>query len=110
MLSQQLPQFRCEVRPDRERAVVAPSGELDMSTVGAVELELRALRSEGFDEIVLDLSGLTFMDSTGLHLAVRWAQAAQVDGFRFELEPGPRAVQRVFELAELTEELPFRSA
>jgi anti-anti-sigma factor len=109
-LAQPISPFRCEAFPDRDQVVVVPSGELDMSTVGVVEQELRALRSAGFDSIVLDLSRLTFMDSTGLHLAVRWARAAEGDGFRFELEPGPRAVQRVFALAQLTDELPFRQS
>jgi hypothetical protein len=49
------------------------------------------------------------MDSSGLHLVMRWAADASQNGFAFELDPGPPAVQRVFELAAVTESLPFRS-
>jgi anti-sigma B factor antagonist len=108
VLSQHSGAFTCDVTPDRDRVIVAPRGELDMATVGAVERELRRLRDAGFTGILLDLRGLTFMDSSGLHLAMRWASEASQDGFEFELEPGPRVVQRVFDLAALTDQLPFR--
>jgi anti-sigma B factor antagonist len=108
VLSQHSGPFTCEVRPERDRVVVTPRGELDMATVGAVEQELRRLRDAGFSGILLDLSGLTFMDSSGLHLVMRWTTEASQDGFGFELEPGPDIVQRVFDLAGLTDELPFR--
>jgi anti-anti-sigma factor len=108
VLSQEIEPFTCNVTPDRDRVVVAPRGELDMATVGLVEQELRRLYDTGFRSIVLDLSGLTFMDSSGLHLVLRWAAEASRDSFEFELEPGPRVVQRVFELTAVADELPFR--
>jgi anti-anti-sigma factor len=89
--------------------IVAPRGELDMATAGAIEEELRQLRRKDVRHIVLDLAGLSFMDSSGLHLVMRWAADASQNGFAFELDPGPPAVQRVFELAAVTESLPFRS-
>ena len=108
MVSQHYEPFTCEVTPERDRVIVAPRGELDMATVGAVEQELRRLREAGFHGILLDLRGLTFMDSSGLHLVMRWASEALQDGFEFELEPGPPVVQRIFDLAALTDRLPFR--
>ena len=47
---------------------------------------------------MLDLRGLTFMDSTGLRLVIRWHAAARDDGFHFAVVPGPDVVQRVFRL------------
>ena len=89
--------------------MVAPRGELDMATVGAVEQELRRLLDKDVKVIVLDLGGLTFMDSTGLHLVARWTAEASRDGFAFELAPGQPAIQRVFEISGMTD-LPFRKA
>lgn len=109
MLSRQIEQFTCHVTPERDHVVVAPRGELDMATVGALEQELKSLREAGFQTILLDLGGLSFMDSSGLHLVMRWAAAASKDGFEFELEPGTAPVQRIFELAALKETLPWRS-
>ena len=108
MLAQHVEPFTCNVTPQRDHVLVAPRGDMDMATVGMVEAELRRLRDSGFDHIVLDLGGLTFMDSSGLHLLTRWANDATQDGFVFELEPGPPAVQRVFELTSMTDLLPFR--
>jgi len=101
--------FTCEVIEESDRVVVAPHGELDMATVGAVDRELRRQRNAGFGKLVLDLSGLSFMDSTGLHLVTRWVAESSRDGFEFGLEPGPPAVQRVFELVDMTTGLPFRA-
>ena len=108
MLAQDVGPFVCEVIPERDHVVVRPRGELDMATIGAVEQELRHLQRTGSRKIVLDLSELTFMDSTGLHLAMRWTQEASQDGFTFEIVPGAPAIMRVFALAEMTHGLPFR--
>jgi anti-anti-sigma factor len=78
-----------------------------MATIGAVEQELRRLVDSGFRSVVLDLRGLSFMDSTGLHLVARWTAESSRDGFQFEIEPGSAAVQRVFELAGM-KDLPLR--
>jgi anti-anti-sigma factor len=109
VLSQRIEPFSCQVTPERDHVVVAPHGELDMATVGALELELKSLREAGFGAIVLDLGGLSFMDSSGLHLVMWWARDASQDGFAFELEPGPAPVQRIFELAAVSETMPWRS-
>jgi anti-anti-sigma factor len=108
VLSQHVEPFTCNVTSVGDDVVIAPRGELDMATVGAVDAELRRARDAGVHGIVLDLSGLSFMDSSGLHLVTRWVNESSRDGFAFELEPGQPAIQRVFELAALTGELPFR--
>ena len=108
MVSQHNGPFTCEVFAEGDSATVAPRGELDMATVGAVDQELRRLHDEGIRKILLDLRGLTFLDSSGLHLVVRWAGEASKDGFELELEPGPPAVQRIFSLTALEDTLPWR--
>jgi anti-anti-sigma factor len=109
VLSQRIGSFTCNVTPERDHVIVAPQGDLDMATVGVVEQELRQLQEAGFGSIVLDLQGLTFMDSSGLHLAMRWADEASRNGFAFAIEPGPPVVQRIFELAAVIELLPFKA-
>ena len=108
VLSQQMEPFTCRVTPERDHVLVEPHGELDIATGGAVEQELRRLHESGFGRIVLDLGGLSFMDSSGLHLVLRWTAEASRNGFAFELEPGPPQIQRLFELAAVVDELPFR--
>jgi anti-anti-sigma factor len=86
--------FRCEVRPARHRAYVQPAGDLDMATVPQVESMLDQLHRDGFGELVLDLRGVTFMDSSGLHLVLRWASISP----RLGVVPGNEQVRRLFEL------------
>ena len=57
--------------------------------------------------LILDLSQLEFMDSTGLRLILRWDAEARKDGFSIGLVPGPPVVQRVFELTGTAAALPF---
>ena len=102
--------FCCEVISEPDCVVVRPRGELDMATIGELEQELRRVRRSDFRSLVLDLSELTFMDSTGLHLVTRWKSEAAREGFAFEIVPGPPAVMRVFALVEMTHGLPFRHA
>jgi anti-sigma B factor antagonist len=108
VLSQHIEPFTCRASTDGDAVIVAPRGELDMATVGAVEQELRRALRAGANKLVLDLRGLSFMDSTGLHLVARWSKDSSRDGFDFELEQGPPAVRRVFELSGMDGQLPFR--
>lgn len=80
-------------------------GELDLSTVQKVEDELAAVESGEDKVLVLDLSGLTFLDSTGLRLMVTADQRAQKDGRRLVIVKGPETVQRVFSITKLDETL-----
>jgi anti-sigma B factor antagonist len=57
--------------------------------------------------VVVDLSQLHFLDSSGMRALLR-LQSRIGDRARLELVPGPPAVQRVFELVGLTAVLPFR--
>lgn len=80
-------------------------GELDLSTVQKVEDELAAVEAGEDKVVVLDLSGLTFLDSTGLRLMVTADQRAQKDGRRLVIVKGPETVQRVFSITKLDETL-----
>jgi anti-anti-sigma factor len=83
-----------------------PSGELDL--VNAVHLEKAVLSCvDGASELTLDLGELTFMDSTGLNVILFAQQLCHVKGVRFELLPGPKHVQRLFEVTGLIDHLPF---
>ncbi len=83
------------------------SGELDIATADRVEQELRTVEATDAGQIVLDLSGLTFMDSTGVRLVLSAHARAQADSNRLSLVRGSPAVQRVFELSGVDGTLPF---
>jgi anti-sigma B factor antagonist len=99
--------FRCDVEADRGMVRVVPHGELDVATAPEVDRHLRELAESGFDNVVLDLRALEFMDSTGLRLIMRADAVARADGATFTLIPGPPGVMRVFEVSGVWELLTF---
>lgn len=90
--------FSIAVVPNRHEVAVVPKGELDVSCVDALDGEVRELRAAGFDQIVLDLRQVRFLDSSGLRLLLSLRNDAERDGHGLTLVRGPRAVQRIFEL------------
>ena len=82
-------------------------GELDLATVDSVEQELERVEATDAGLIVLDFSGLTFVDSTGIRLAVRAHARSHANGERLSLRRGPAGVQRAFELCGVDRVLPF---
>jgi len=94
--------FRCEMGPHNGAVHIRLQGELDMSTVPVVEECLRSGLKGGSRRMVVDLRGLTFMDSTGLSLVTRWNNESRRDGFEFALIQGDARIQRLFDLTGLS--------
>jgi anti-anti-sigma factor len=90
--------FRCDVLPEREVVRVVPRGELDLATAPLVERELEHLLGAGFRHVVLELTQLTFIDSTGLRLLIAARRSARERQALLEIVPGSHDVQRIFEL------------
>jgi anti-sigma B factor antagonist len=89
-------------------AIVAPSGELDLSGATILEAELDRLVAEPeLGAIVLDLRGLEFIDSSGLRLVVLADMKAREAGRRFALIRGRETVHRVFAITRMSERLDF---
>lgn len=79
--------FTVDVLPDSERVVVAPRGELDHFTTPRLRQAVIEAAGSGWQDIVLDLRALSFMDSAGVHLLeelrdglVGDAQCTMIDG------------------------------
>jgi anti-anti-sigma factor len=91
-------------RVERERigdvSVVSVFGEIDLATAEETAAALDLARP-GARVLVLDLRGVRFMDSSGLHLAIEEQLRARDEGHRFAIVRGPEAVRRLFEIAGL---------
>jgi anti-sigma B factor antagonist len=91
---------------DRDGLVrMALVGELDLSSVAKVQEELRRIEADAPATLVVDLSKLTFLDSTGLRCIVTADERARAEGRRIVIVRGPDAVQRVFAITRLEERL-----
>jgi len=83
---------------------IALAGEFDLSSVEAVERELELVGRTDTPAIVLDLSQLEFIDSSGLRVIV---MAHRHAADRLSIVRGPERVHRVFEMCDMVKLLPF---
>jgi anti-anti-sigma factor len=87
--------------------VLALHGELDLGGVEAVQEEMRRVEQTDASRIIVDLSGLEFMDSSGLR-TILWIDArSRTDGGRVVFVRGGPAVQRLFRMTDTEDRLPF---
>ncbi len=82
-------------------------GELDVAT--SPELEARLLEAEATDApaIVIDLAGVSFIDSTGLRALLAANVRGQADSNRLRITQGGQQARRLFEVAGVLDRLPF---
>ena len=73
-------------------------GELDVSTAPRFNEALSDSRIRNCHTVVVDLSELSFMDSTGLSAVLVGEMHARTRGQRFAVVRGPRHVQELFRL------------
>jgi anti-anti-sigma factor len=85
--------------------VIRLHGELDIDTVP--DLEHALLRSRPAQQrVVLDLSELKFMDSTGLRVLLRARAAAEEGHWEIRLRDVPPNIRRLFDMTGVREALP----
>jgi anti-sigma B factor antagonist len=98
-----------EIRDGDGHRLLALRGELDLASVPGLEAAVSRLCTKGTSAITLDLSRLSFIDSTGLAVIVFTGKLCEKHGYEFELVQGSNSIQRLFELTGLIDVLPFRS-
>ena len=108
--------FAIDVQRRQRVAIVQPRGELELATVEPLQSAVDAAIAEILNaaggvahdvRVVLDLRGLSFIDSTGVQLLVMLDQRAQRDGFQLTLvAPAPPA-DRAIRLCGLDRRLSF---
>ncbi len=98
------PEFTVDVRREGELVVVAPRGEIDLSTVERVR---EAVEGHGRERLLLDLRDVDFLDSSGLTLILALHRRAEEVGVSFTLGRGPEPVQRIFAMTGLADRLRF---
>ena len=90
---------------------VSMSGELDESAAARVRSELDAITGRsGFDRVVIDLSKLVFMDSTGIGVLIgRYKKLKAKGALRFLANP-TAAVDKILTLSGIYDIMPKVSA
>ena len=89
---------------------LTPRGELDIAAVPVLRKEFEAVFGDGDAEmIVVDLTSLDFIDSTGLQLLLEMKAVCE-HGDRLRVVNGSPAVVRLFDLAGMRSHLPIISS
>lgn len=89
---------------------LAVTGEIDLSNVAAVEDRILDATSNDLLGLVLDLTGVEYLDSTGLKLLFTLAVRLEISQITLELVVAPgSSVQRVLELSGVGESVPMRT-
>jgi stage II sporulation protein AA (anti-sigma F factor antagonist) len=86
------------VGADGDAITITALGELDAARVGVLDHELRKAEASSVRQIILDLSGLEFIDSGGLKLLVIAGRRSQADSNRFAVAPGTGKVAKMLRL------------
>ncbi|MEH1030126.1 MULTISPECIES: STAS domain-containing protein [Micromonospora] len=84
------------------------AGELDMSTAGELTATIDRLAADGERRMLLDLTDLTFCDSTGMAVFVRGDNRAAADGGWLRLTGATGRVDRVLRVTGLAEVLRYQ--
>jgi anti-sigma B factor antagonist len=81
--------------------VVSAAGELDLASVGPLERELDQVIGRGARRVIVDLTGVTFIDSVSLGVLVREAKRLRTNGGACVLVADDPRILRVFEITGL---------
>lgn len=86
------------------------TGEVDRANTGALHEELAGAVSNETEALVVDLEGLSYLDSSGLHMLVRLWEALRVRGQELRLVvPEDAAVRRVIDVTDMAALLPVHA-
>jgi anti-anti-sigma factor len=98
--------FRVTVEPLEDACVMRATGELDSSTADRLRLPLAAARQEGVTTL-LDLGGVSFIDSTGLRVLLEAASASNTQEWAWFIVRPSDAVLRMLDLSGTAPHLPI---
>jgi anti-sigma B factor antagonist len=97
--------FSVTVNSDDGRTTVRLRGELDLSGVDRAREAVEQAEATDAALLVLDLSQLDFIDSTGLEVMLRAARRARDSGRRLIVARPSRYIRRLLEITAIDQSL-----
>jgi anti-sigma B factor antagonist len=92
-----------ERRGDARGVVLVLSGELDMASAPDLASTLDEVLAEPHARVMLDLNGLSFVDSAGVSVLIKAKQTAKAGGHTLVLRRPTEQLERVFALVGLAD-------
>lgn len=101
--------FSCELQRDPLGVRIRAAGDVDLTVARHFEARLAAARHVDAATMLLDLSGVTYMDSTGLRIVLRWHDESLRQGLDARIAAVSDAVGRLIEITDVGELLGYRA-
>lgn len=94
------------------RLVILLSGEIDLSNAETLETQIdQAIQVANVPEVVIDLTGIDFIDSRGLRLLARISTTLAGRGATLAVVAPPDSIARsVLDMTRMTDELGVRDS
>ena len=102
--------FDLKVSPEADETRVDVSGELDAYTAPQLRKVLDELLDGSVSRLIVNLSGTSFIDSTGLGVLVGAARKARSQDGELVLDQPTNSVHRVLQITGLTLSISVRNA
>lgn len=102
-MTKQTGQLSTDVVMDGTRAQVRVVGDLDLEGAPVLDEEFRALLALGVKTVVVDMSAVTFLDSTGLRALIVGRELLGAGGATITLHGVSGVVERVLQMTGLME-------
>jgi anti-sigma B factor antagonist len=96
-----------QLQQEGERVVVRAWGELDLSSAKEFEARLRRVIRESSSGVILDLGGVTFIDSTGLRVLISAATLSHASRRELIVLRGSAQALQVIETSGVEDLLPL---
>jgi anti-anti-sigma factor len=90
-----------------DTARLTVTGELDIATVPRLEEAVAAVLAQDARSLIVDLSRLAFVDSSGLRMFITLNDRASAEGWSLGLIRPPDPSYSVFQITGAEENLPF---
>jgi len=103
-------ELRLYTRTEGDWAVLEVGGEVDLSTASSLRARIAELIEEGSYRLVVDLTALGFMDSSGLSALVAGMKDVCAVGGEFTIVCGTESILKVFTVTGLDRVFTIRRA
>jgi anti-sigma B factor antagonist len=97
-------------RAERGRTVVEVTGEIDVYTAPKLREQLAELVDSGRHDIVVDMQGVEFLDSTGLGVLVGGLKRVKQHGGSMNLVCTQERILKIFRITGLTKVFPIHDS
>jgi anti-sigma B factor antagonist len=90
--------------------VVALAGEMDIATSPELVSRLAGIRGKGSYRVLVDLSRLGFIDSSGIKALVSSAKTVEANGGALVIVAPPPHLEKVFDIVRLSSVIPVAAS